>query len=138
MTNDELKALCESNARAIAATNDSLSQTIDQLVVEFIRPTAQQTLENARGIADLKQSLELSVKLTDDVASESADNENRIEANESRFDTLVAELRAERARSDERFTAQMAEIRALGEQNRALLSALATTNGRVDSLEKAG
>jgi hypothetical protein len=43
----------------------------------------------------------------------------------------------ERRLSDKSFNAQMAEMRALGEQNRALLSALAHTNERVDSLEKA-
>lgn len=31
MTNEELKALCESNARAIAATNESIAETNESI-----------------------------------------------------------------------------------------------------------
>ena len=55
------------------------------------------------------------------------------------------EMAAAREKADEdreenarRFDSAMEEIRAQGQQIRALLSALAATNGRVDSLEQAG
>lgn len=68
----------------------------------------------------------------------------KIDESNQRFEVLRQEAIADRQRSDQRFEesnrrfdAQISEIRAQGEQIRALLSALATTNGRVDGLEQA-
>jgi len=106
------RAICESNARSIAAESDS--------------------------IHELRESVEILRKVADDTADETTDLTPRVAENESRFDILLAEFRAERQKSDERFEAQLAEVRAQGEQIRALLSALVNTNGRVDDLEAAG
>lgn len=155
MTNDELKALCESNARAIAASNQAIATTnqgIDELkntVAAFVQRLDDEGLK-----------VTLLRDISDDQAGELAYNSERIEDNEQRIQALRADAIAERIewrtrfeeiqrqsdkrfeeiqrQSDQRFNEQLTEIRALGEQNRALLSALANTNGRVDSLEQAG
>ena len=76
-------------------------------------------------------------------AREKADEDR--EENARRFDSVMEEMAAAREKADEdreenakRFDSAMEEIRAQGQQIRALLSALAATNGRVDSLEQAG
>lgn len=131
-----LVSLIRSNAQAIAANSDNIAATR-----EAINAT------NA-GINQLKESVQLLTASTDDAADEALTVEAMATTNESRFENLLSEARADRAEwreamardreeSTRRFNEQMAEIRALGEQNRALLSALATTNGRVDSLEQA-
>ena len=144
MTNDELQTLCESNARAIAATNQAIAATnqgIDELkntVAAFVQRLDDEGLK-----------VTLLRDISDDQAGELAYNSERIEDNEQRIQALRADAIAERIewrtrfeeiqrQSDQRFNEQLTEIRALGEQNRALLSALANTNGRVDSLEQAG
>lgn len=155
MTDDELKALIESNARSNAANSDAIAELTaagartEQSLAEFIEH-ADSWLEALRNSAD-------------DSAGEVQANSQRITENENRFNILLAEAQqdrleadadraenarrfdemtaradADRQRSDQRFDAQLAEIRAQGEQIRALLSALATTNGRVDGLEQAG
>lgn len=65
-----------------------------------------------------------------------ANTEAQRKADENR-QSFKKELAVEREESARRFDAQMAEIRALGEQNRALLSALANINGRINNLERA-
>ena len=89
-------------------------------------------------------SYEISFNVVDDVSSEATENEQDIKRNESRFEALLGEARADRQQADldraenaRKFDSQLAEIRAQGEQIRALLSALANTNGRVDDLEAA-
>ncbi|KPQ31117.1 MAG: hypothetical protein HLUCCA11_24385 [Phormidesmis priestleyi Ana] len=137
------------------ASIERTTRTIDELVIRFIEPLAKQSIENQRAIAatnagihELSQTVERLTRSTDDSAREAAADSDRITANENRFDILLAEAQADRAEnrqrfedmqteSRQRFDAQLAEIRAQGEQIRALLSALATTNGRVDVLEQA-
>jgi hypothetical protein len=111
------------NQAAITQINHS----INFLITEFLRPTALQTQANAVAIDNLTAGLQITRQVVDDVAVESREDRRR-------SDNRFAE---ERRLSDKSFNAQMAEMRALGEQNRALLSALAHTNERVDSLEKA-
>jgi len=164
------------NKEAISQMGKELRESMSFLLGEFVRPTMLQTKanaeaidrisegweetqaivqSNARAIAaegdrvrELRESVEVLYKSSDDTAAETSTHEERIAANEQRFETLLAEARADREafkaelqtmreESDRRFDAQMTEIRALGEQNRALLSALATTNSRVDQLERA-
>ena len=147
------------NKEAIAQMGQELRESMNFLLSEFIRPTMRQAYENtqaisqiaaiaesnARSIAaegdrvrELRESVEILRDVADDTATETAPHESRISENESRFDVLLAESRAERQEYAQRFDAMQQEIRALGEQNRALLSALASTNGRVDTLEQAG
>ena len=141
-----------------------LNNAMNVLFTDFVRPTTLQTQANAEAIAqiaenlsraeaiaesnarsiaaegdrvrELRESVELLRDVADDTAAETAPHESRISENESRFDILLAESRAERAEYAQRFDSMQQEIRALGEQNRALLSALASTNGRVDNLER--
>jgi hypothetical protein len=143
MTNDELKALCESNARSIAATNEGISE-LRNTVSAFVRRLDETGLQ-----------VTLIRDLTDDQAGELTDVRERTEDDELRIDALradaiadrlsfrdaitasTAQADADRAESARKFDAQLNEIRAQGQQIRALLSALATTNGRVDTLEQA-
>jgi hypothetical protein len=129
------------NQAAIAQINNS----INFLITEFLRPTALQTQANAEAIASLTADLRITRQVVDDLAAESLVDGRRSANNSANIENLLAESREDRRQSDERFDestrrfdAQIAEIRAQGEQIRALLSALATTNGRVDDLEQAG
>ena len=151
------------NKAAIAQMGLELRSSIGLLINEFVRPNAVALAEtraicdsNARTIEaegvlvrELRESVEVLSNVADDTALDVDRDDERISENEQRFQNLLSEAREDRRRSDERFEEQrrlsdqrfnavMNEIRALGEQNRALLSALATTNGRVDSLEQAG
>ena len=149
------------NKEAIAQINRS----INFLISNFLVPTARQTAENAeaitetrqairetnQGIRELKQSLELQRESADDTADESVVLEHRANYSEAAVEALRRDAIADRKKIDEaqqktdedrqrwqaNFDKQLAEIRALGEQNRALLSAMATTNRRIDNLEQA-
>lgn len=131
-----------------------MRNTIGLLITEFIRPMAQQSRlnqqlveSNARaieanthniaatntGINELKESVELLTKSTDDAANEALTLERIANGNVQRFDILLAEAREDRKRLD----AALGELAAQRESMQALLSALANTNGRVDSLEQA-
>jgi chromosome segregation ATPase len=139
------------NQSAIAQLNRSLNFIVD----EIVRPTAIRVEQTTANLDRLEAMVERSARsidllrdVADDAAGEVAEAEPRISENEQRFQNLLDEAREDRRRSDERFAEQrrlsderfnavMDEIRALGEQNRALLSALASTNGRVDGLERA-
>ena len=137
MTNDELQGICESNARAIQATGEQVGE-LANLVTAFIRKLDDEGLK---------------VTLITEVADDTAGDVAYLERQSNRQDVSITALRedanadrqlfreqaeADRRASDRRFDAQLEEIRAQGQQIRALLSALATTNGRVDGLEAAG
>ncbi|MGB3768522.1 MAG: hypothetical protein WA947_18340 [Phormidesmis sp.] len=150
MTNDELKALCESNAKAIQAQGVSIAEVstnVDRLsntVAAFIDHVDSEGLR----VSIIQES-------ADDTASETVELERRANYSEAAVEALRRDAIEDRkewragfdeiqGRADENqqqwqanYDAQLAEIRALGEQNRALLSALATTNRRVDDLEQA-
>jgi len=116
---------------------ESLNQAINTIVVDIVRPTALQTQANAKAIDRLTAQIdrvENISRLSDETSSE----------NEQRFNTLLAESRAERIANAKKFDEQIQridaafdELKAQRESMRALLSALATTNGRVDTLEQA-
>jgi len=140
----------ENKAAAIAWGKETRA-TIGLLIDQFIRPAEINNIElrqlvnsNARAIEatgasvrELKASTDNVRAMADDVADEAAAADTRSRTNESRFDVLLEEARADRQRSDERFAEQMQVIQALSEQNRALIVALANTNTRVDDLERA-
>ena len=128
------------NKEAIAQINRSLNF----LISNFLLPTSRQTAANAvaiaetnRGITELKQSLEVQRDASDDTADETIALEKRASYSETAVEALRRDAIADRQQSRERFDEQLAEIRALGEQNRALLSALATNNRRINDLEQA-
>ena len=142
MTNQPATPL--DNKAAIAQLNRSLNFIVD----EIVRPTAIRVEQTTANLDRLEAMVERSARsidvlkdVADDAAGEVADAEPRISENEQRFQNLLEEAREDRRRSDERFAEQrrlsderFAELMA---QNRALLSALANTNGRVDGLERA-
>ena len=100
---------------------------------------------------ELKQSLELQRKSANDTEDESVVLEHRANYSEAAVEALRRDAITDRKRTDEaqqkadedrrrwqtNFDKQLAEMRALWEQNRALLSAMATTNRRIDNLEQA-
>jgi hypothetical protein len=102
---------------------EGLNSAMNMMLTEFIRPLVQQSQVN-------QQALDGLIEMTASAEVDRSEQNQRIE-------NLLNDAIADRQRSDQRFEQQMAEIRALGEQNRALLSALAHTNGRVDDLEQA-
>lgn len=136
------------NKEAVA----QISRSINFLISNFLLPTARQTAANAsaiaktnQGINQLKKSLEIQRDVSDDTAEETVILEHRANYSETavealRRDAIEDRNKAEndRQRWQTNFDNQLAEIRALGEQNRALLSALATTNRRIDNLEHTG
>ena len=139
------------NKEAIAQTNRAMNFLVTNLVQPALRQSAtnaQAIAETNRGIFALRDSLEAQREASDDTADETVELERRANYSEAAIEALrqeaiadrkafKKELATEREESARRFDAQMAEIRALGEQNRALLSALANTNGRIDNLERA-
>ncbi|MGB3768978.1 MAG: hypothetical protein WA947_20665 [Phormidesmis sp.] len=118
------------------------------------RIEAQQEI-NTKAIADINQALNAFVTdILRPMSNTTAENQKNASANEQRFENLLSDARADRkewradleeirSRADadrqqwqNNYDAQLAEVRALGEQNRALLSALATTNRRIGDLEQ--
>jgi archaellum component FlaC len=137
---------------------ERLGSALDVIVTEFIRPSAQQTAANYERLNRVDETLERVAQQQEATEQQTAanaeaisrleslvaTNNQAIAANDVRFENLLNDSRADRAEwrtrfdaSNQRFDAQLNEIRAQGEQIRALLSALATTNGRVDTLEQA-
>ncbi len=138
----------QSNARAIEATNEGISElrnTVDAFVrkldetgleVSIVRDSSDDT---AGDVAAIETQLNRQTEYTN--ASIEA---LRADAIEDRR-LFREEMAAAREKADEdreenarRFDSAMEEIRAQGQQIRALLSALAATNGRIDGLEQAG
>ena len=93
MTDDELRALCESNAQAIAATN------------EGIREIRTQQATNTANIGDL---IELSGNVLQAAQlNAEASAELKVSAAESdtRFNLLISEMRADRRATRQAFQA---------------------------------
>lgn len=119
-----------------------LNQAMNLLVTELVRPTMLQTQANAQAIARLTAQIDRTeniARLADEVSSE----------NEQRFETLLAESRAERLENARKFDEMgqridraLDELAAQRESTRALLStlamnqsAVANLSDRVDQLE---
>ncbi|MGB3298663.1 MAG: hypothetical protein WBA76_10375 [Phormidesmis sp.] len=115
MTDDELKALVESNARAIAALSSTTATALQQTNATLDR-TAQQQATNATSIDDL-----LGVVVAHEAEIQQV--VSAIEESNRRFDILREEAIADRQRSDERFDRMLLEIRGVA--------------GRVETLEQA-
>ena len=92
MTDEELKALCESNARAIAATNEGINGL----------RTQQET--NTANITDLITLSGNVLKAVDVLTA-------RITKSNQRFEVLRQKAIADRQRYDERFDRMLLEIR---------------------------
>lgn len=158
MTDDELRALVESNARSIAANSqqmaardeatnrkiDNLANIVQAFVskldseglkVTLITDVADDTAAEVNEIEKTVDNHSAAITvLREDAVADRAEFRAQAEADRQAF---REEMQAQREESDRRFNEQLAEVRAQGEQIRALLSALATTNGRVDALEQA-
>ena len=154
---DRIESLLLSTAERQNEMNASLQQT-----QTILNQTAQQQAINSTGIDDLLgvvvthetelqrvlSTIEESNRrfdiLREEAIADRAENDRKFNENSRRFDILREEIIADRTESNRRFDessqhfdAQLSEIRAQGEQIRALLSALANTNGRVSDLEQA-
>lgn len=111
-----------------------LNQAMNLLVTELVRPTMLQTQANAQAIARLTAQIDRTeniARLADEVSSE----------NEQRFETLLAESRAERLENARKFDEMgqridraLDELAAQRESTRALLSALAMNQSAVANL----
>ena len=154
---DRIESLLLSTAERQNEMNASLQQT-----QTILNQTAQQQAINSTGIDDLlgvvvthetelqrvlstiEESNQRFDILREEAIADRAENDRKFNENSRRFDILREEIIADRTESNRRFDessqhfdAQLSEIRAQGEQIRALLSALANTNGRVSDLEQA-
>lgn len=153
---DRLEQTCASNAEAIRLMITEMVPAIRldaERTSELTKRADTRSAENEQRFSNLLEEAREDRKKADEDRKK-ADAER--EENKQRFSNLLGEAREDRKLSDQRweqlqakadadreesarrFDEQMAQIRALSEQNRALLSALASTNGRVDSLEQAG
>lgn len=116
------------NQAAIAAMGQELRDTIGVLISEIIRPTAQQTAANAQAIANTSTNLdrvENVARLADEASSE----------NEQRFETLLAEARADRAEWQANFKAQQEIIQRLLLEVRSTNVEVKQIGDRVTNLE---
>ncbi len=136
MTEEELKALCESNARAIASTNEGIGE-LRNTVDAFIRE-----------LDDTGLKVTLIRDLTDDQAGELTYTQERTEDDDIRIDALradaIADRAAWRAGFDEalsRAGADRAAWQAKAEESTQRFEEaqreLIRTNHRVDNLEQA-
>lgn len=162
MTNDELKALCESNARAIAATNEGIGE-LKNTVDAFVRKLDDEGLK-----------VSLNTQMIDDGLGDVEAIEEKADANALRLNTNDRQIQSlidgansdrqafrEQAEADRReFRDALSADRARAEADRAqwqlnfdavqevlqrLLLEIRSTNGevkqlgdRVDTLEQAG
>ena len=115
MTNNELKALCESNAKAIQSLASATATALQQTNATLDR-TAQQQATNTTEIDDL-----LGVVVTHETELQRV--LTAIEESNRRFDILREDAIADRQRSDERFDRMLLEVRGVA--------------GRVETLEQA-
>lgn len=110
---------------------ETLSNTIDVLISEFMRPSAQQAQANYERLDRLEAVLERTVdgqsaneqQIARNAEAVSVLTEQAIES-DNRFNILIQEMRADR--------------RASQQATQALLLAMANINGRVEDLEQAG
>ena len=136
------------NQNAITQLNEALNYIVREIII----PTTKQAKANQEALAGL-------VEMVADGAVERAEQNSRIEnliaesredrrkaderwaemqrESQERFEAMQRKADEDRAEYARRFDDQLTEIRAIGEQNRALLSALAATNRRVDDLDQA-
>ena len=111
MTNDELQAIVESNARAIAATNEGIAGLRSQQEI------------NTANITDLITLSGNVLMAVDGLVAKVDGFVTKIDESNERFDTLRREAIADRQRSDERFDRMLLEVRGVA--------------GRVETLEQA-
>lgn len=91
MTNDELKVLCESNARSTAANSDAITQTnanISQLAQLIAR--AEQL--KAQQVSDLQARQEASDQRFENLLAEAREDRKRIDAVQENIQRLLLEL----------------------------------------------
>ena len=132
MTNEELKALCESNARAIAATNEGINGLRTQQeasTANIINLTTQQET-NTANITDLITLSGNVLRAVDGLIAKIDESNQRFEVlrNDAIADRRTADRRTEE--SNRRFDAQM-------EAMRSQLLEMSRMNRRIDDLEQA-
>lgn len=123
MTNDELKALCESNARAIQAQGVSVAEVsknvnrLNNTVAAFIEHVSSEGLR----VSVIQQS-------ADDTADETIELERRANYSEASIEALRRDAIADRTENARQFDAQQEVIQ-------GLLAQLITTNQDVSQVK---
>ena len=122
MTNDELQALCESNAKAIQSFANATSTAFQQTITTLDRVVAQQatTADEIDTLLGAVSTNEVGVRTLVEQRAES----------DRRFEVLRLEAVSDRQRADQKFEVMQENI-----QN--LLLELARANQRIEQLEQA-
>lgn len=125
MTNDELKALCESNARAIAALANEASAERQQRSTntDEIDTLLGAVSSNEVACRELRQTVETLV--------------SAIGEGNQRFDILRSEAIARQQHSDQRFEAMQETLQRLFLELHSTNGAVAGLSDRVENLEQA-
>lgn len=140
MTNDELKALCESNARSVQANSSAIAD-LGRGMVQFREAADAFTSE-------LRSWVEVHNQISDDqgadlVRMDSADRTHDAqitairEATNADRQAFVNQMNADRDRSDQRFAAQQEILQRMLLEIRSTNGAVAGLSDRIDGLEQA-
>ena len=139
MTNNELQQAIAANTAAIGA-----------LVTQFIRPNAQQALENQRSVAQLielmdrhaRAIIEIDERLEANIQQIAA-NAEQIAANSSRIaqlsvkqDQVLDRIDEQQARTTESLNLLIEENRAFRESQQSQLAAIISNGRRIDRIEQ--
>jgi hypothetical protein len=125
----------------IEVTIDRLSNAVDMLVTDFLRPLVQQSVANQEVIAQLTQRMATHAEWLDEDRHDVAEQRQQIQV-------LIEDARADRKRYAEQFDRQLTKIesneiestrryQAQLEITQAMLVELSTVNRRIETLENA-
>ena len=129
MTDDELKALCESNAKAIQALANSTSSALQGTNATLDRIAVQQAThtDEIDTLLGAVSSNEIGIRALVEQMTES----------NQRFDILRSEAIARQQRSDQRFEAMQETLQRLFLELHSTNGAVSGLSDRIDGLEQA-
>ena len=96
---------------------DRLTNAVDMLVTEFLRPLTQQAVENHQAISKLIEASQRHQEWLDEDRQDLADYRQQQREQSAQIQVLIDEAREDRKRSDERFEAMQGEIRQSRQQS---------------------
>lgn len=136
MTDDELKALCESNARAIEALANSTSTALQGTNATLDRIAVQQTthtdeIDTLLGAVSSNEVACRELRQTVGTLVSAIDEGNQ------RFEILRSEAIASQQRSDQRFEAMQETLQRLFLELHSTNGAVAGLSDRIDQMEQA-
>ncbi len=136
MTNDELKALCESNARAIEALANSTSTVLQGTNATLDRIAVQQTthtdeIDTLLGAVSSNEVACRELRQTVGTLVSAIDEGNQ------RFEILRSEAITRQQRSDQRFEAMQETLQRLFLELHSTNGAVAGLSDRIDQMEQA-